>query len=114
MAIDINKRKPVFENISAGLSGSAIKPIALCMVWELYEKVKIPIVGIGGIASAFDALEYLIAGAAAVQIGSATFAHPPLMNEVIDGIKRYMEEKRFSALGEISIRKAGKYVAYPK
>ena len=93
MAIDIQKRKPVFDNISAGLSGPAIRPIALRMVWELYETAKIPIVGMGGIASASDALEFLLAGAAAVQVGSATFAHPPLMNEIIVGIENYMKEK---------------------
>jgi len=104
MAIDIHKRKPVFENTRAGLSGPAIRPIALCMVWELYEAVKIPIVGMGGIASPADALEFLLAGAAAVQVGSATFAHPPLMNEIIAGIGEYMREKGFAALAELSIR----------
>ena len=104
MAIDIQKRKPVFENISAGLSGPAIRPIALRMVWELYEAVKVPIVGIGGIASASDALEFLLAGARAVQVGSATFAHPPLMNEIIAGIGEYMKERGFRETGRLSIR----------
>jgi len=104
MAIDIYKRKPVFENISAGLSGPAIRPIALCMVWELYETVNVPIVGIGGIAGAPDALEYLLAGAAAIQVGSATFAHPPLMTEIITGIRQYMKENDFMNIGELSIR----------
>jgi len=104
MAIDIHKRKPVFENVSAGLSGPAIRPIALRMVWELCEAVRIPVVGMGGIASADDALEFLLAGAAAVQVGSATFAHPPLMNEIIAGIGEYMREKGFAALAELSIR----------
>ena len=93
MAIDIWKRKPVFDNISAGLSGPAIRPIALRMVWELYETIKIPLVGMGGIASAADAVEFLLAGAAAIQVGSATFAHPPLMSEIIAGIRKYMREK---------------------
>jgi dihydroorotate dehydrogenase (NAD+) catalytic subunit len=105
MAIDINARKPVFENISAGLSGPCIKPIALRMVWELYEAVKVPIVGMGGIACAADALEYLLAGAAAIQVGSATFAHPPAMNEIIAGIKAYMKEKEFAKISSLSIRK---------
>jgi len=104
MAIDIQKRKPVFENISAGLSGPAIRPIALRMVWELGESVKLPIVGMGGIASAGDALEFLLAGAAAVQAGSATFAHPPLMNEIIAGIREYMKEKGLVGTGQLSIR----------
>jgi dihydroorotate dehydrogenase (NAD+) catalytic subunit len=104
MAIDINTRKPVFDNISAGLSGPAIKPIALRMVWELYDTVKVPIVGMGGIAGAADALEFLMAGAAAIEVGSATFAHPPAMIEIIGGIAEYMGSRRFSRLEEISIR----------
>ena len=106
MAIDIDKRKPVFDNTTAGLSGPCVRPIALRMVWELCDVVKVPIVGIGGIASASDALEFLLAGAAAVQVGSATFAHPPLMNEVIAGIRGYMAEKGFSTMGELSIRRS--------
>jgi len=105
MAIDINTRKPVFDNISAGLSGPCIKPIALRMVWELYEAVKVPIVGIGGIACAVDALEYLLAGAVAIQVGSATFAHPPAMNEITSGIKAYMKERDFTKITSLSIRK---------
>ncbi|MCL2473284.1 MAG: dihydroorotate dehydrogenase, partial [Treponema sp.] len=104
MAIDINKRKPVFENISAGLSGPAIRPIALRMVWELREAVKVPVIGMGGIASASDALEFLLAGAAAVQVGSATFVHPPLMNEIIAGIGKYMKEKDIADIKRLSIR----------
>ena len=104
MAIDIEKRKPVFDNISAGLSGPAIKPIALRMVWDLYEAVRVPIVGMGGIASASDALEFLLAGAAAIQAGSATFAHPPLMNEIIAGIEAYMKKKEYMEISELSIR----------
>ena len=106
VAIDIYNRKPVFDNISAGLSGPAIRPIALRMVWELYETVKVPIVGMGGIASAGDALEFLLAGAAAVQVGSATFAHPPLMNEIIAGISEYMKEMGFVETSLLSIKRA--------
>ena len=106
MAIDTGKRKPVFDNTTAGLSGPCIRPIALRMVWELCETVKVPVVGVGGIASASDALQFLLAGAAAVQVGSATFAHPPLMNEVISGIRDYMREKGFSRMGELSIRRS--------
>jgi dihydroorotate dehydrogenase (NAD+) catalytic subunit len=110
MAIDIGRRAPVFENISAGLSGPAIKPIALRMVWELCEALTqqaagVPVVGMGGIASAEDALEFLLAGAAAVQVGSATFAHPPVMNEIIGGIEDYMRSWGFFELGELAIRK---------
>ena len=108
LAIDIHGRKPVFDNISAGLSGPAVKPIALRMVWELVRELReakcsVPVVGLGGIACAADALEFLLAGAAAVQVGSATFAHPPAMNEVIAGIASYMKEKGFSKLAELCI-----------
>jgi dihydroorotate dehydrogenase (NAD+) catalytic subunit len=104
VAIDIEKRKPVFDNTSAGLSGPCIRPIALRMVWELYDAVKVPIIGMGGIASAADALEFLLAGAAAIQVGSATFAHPPVMDEIIVGIRDYMREKGIADLASLSIR----------
>jgi dihydroorotate dehydrogenase (NAD+) catalytic subunit len=105
MAIDINTRKPVFDNITAGLSGPCIRPIALRMVWELYDAVKIPIIGLGGIACADDALEFLLAGAAAIQVGTATFVHPPAMNEIVAGIKAYMKEKDILQISGLSIRK---------
>jgi dihydroorotate dehydrogenase (NAD+) catalytic subunit len=105
MAIDVKLQKPVFENLSAGLSGPAIRPIALRMVWELYDAVKVPIVGLGGIAGAEDALEFLMAGACAIQVGSATFAHPPAMIEIIDGIEMYMRREGFTKLEKISIRR---------
>jgi dihydroorotate dehydrogenase (NAD+) catalytic subunit len=104
MALYINTRKPVFDNLSAGLSGPAIKPIALRMVWELYDAVKVPLVGMGGISNTKDALEFLMAGAAAIEVGSATFAHPPAMIEIIAGIADYMGSRKFSRLEEISIR----------
>jgi len=104
MAIDIQTRKPVFDNISAGLSGLAIKPIALRMVWELCDTVSVPVVGLGGISCADDALEFLMAGAAAVQVGSATFSHPDTMIEVIEGINRYMMNNGFLSVSEISLR----------
>jgi dihydroorotate dehydrogenase (NAD+) catalytic subunit len=105
MAIDIEKRKPVFDNVSAGLSGPAIKPIALQMVWELHEAVTVPLIGMGGIARPEDALEYLMAGAAAIQVGSATFAHPPTMTEIIDGITAFMKRKGIGRLGELDMRR---------
>jgi len=104
MAIDIQNRRPVFDNISAGLSGPAIKPIALRMVWDLREAA-VPIVGLGGIACADDALEFLMAGASAVQVGSATFSHPNTMIEIIEGIESYMRSYKLSAVGEISLEK---------
>jgi dihydroorotate dehydrogenase (NAD+) catalytic subunit len=103
MAIDIQNRRPVFDNISAGLSGPAIKPIALRMVWELCNDATVPVVGLGGIACADDALEFLMAGAAAVQVGSATFAHPNTMIEVVEGVIRYMINNKISTIGDISL-----------
>ena len=110
MAIDTVNRKPVFDNITAGLSGAAVKPIALRIIWEVYdalieEKLNIPIVGIGGISSTNDALEFLMAGSAAVQIGSATFSNPHAMIEIIDGLRKYMTENKISKIENISIRK---------
>jgi dihydroorotate dehydrogenase (NAD+) catalytic subunit len=110
MAIDINLRKPVFQNINAGLSGPAIRPISLRMVWELWETLhsasagQVPIVGMGGIASSRDALEFLLAGASAIQVGSATFSHPPIMNEITAGIAEYMKQKGFNTIGDLCIR----------
>jgi dihydroorotate dehydrogenase (NAD+) catalytic subunit len=104
MAIDIHTRKPVFDRVSAGLSGPAIRPLALRMVWELGEVLEVPIIGMGGIAGPGDALEFLLAGAAAVQVGSATFARPGVMIETIRGIGDYMREKGFLTLGELSLR----------
>ncbi|MCL2229459.1 MAG: dihydroorotate dehydrogenase [Treponema sp.] len=112
MAIDTVNKKPVFENITAGLSGPAVRPIALRMVWEMLdaledEKLKIPVVGMGGISNANDTIEFLMAGATAVQIGSATFRNPNTMLEIIDGLQRYMVLNRVNSLSELSIR--GKY-----
>jgi dihydroorotate dehydrogenase (NAD+) catalytic subunit len=103
MAIDIQTRRPVFDNLSAGLSGPAIKPIALRMVWEVCNAVTVPVVGLGGIACADDALEFLMAGATALQVGSATFAHPNTMIEIIEGIERYMNNNGISAISEFSL-----------
>lgn len=105
MAIDVYHRKPVFENISAGLSGPAIRPIALRMVWELWEAADVPLVGIGGIANAEDALMFLMAGAGAVQVGSVTFAHPSRMNEIVHGIAAYMHDNSISRLEALNLRK---------
>ena len=106
MAIDISRRRPVFDNVTAGLSGPAIKPIALSMVWELAAEVDVPVIGIGGIATAEDALEFLMAGATAVEVGSATFAHPPAMTEIADGIYAYMKANGIKTIKELSIRTA--------
>lgn len=101
LAIDIRRRKPVFDNITAGLSGPAIKPIALRMVWELCGAVSVPVVGMGGIASAEDAIEFIMAGAAAIQVGAATFARPTSMTEIIDGIETFMTRNGFYTIDEL-------------
>jgi dihydroorotate dehydrogenase (NAD+) catalytic subunit len=104
MAIDIHEKRPVFDNIVAGLSGPAIRPLALRMVWELYEKTDVPLIGIGGIARAEDAIEFLMAGAAAVQVGSATFANLAAMNQITSGIEDYMQRNGVRRLGELNLR----------
>jgi dihydroorotate dehydrogenase (NAD+) catalytic subunit len=94
MAIDAETRSPRISNLTAGLSGPAIKPVALRMVYQTYRAVKIPIIGIGGIQSAEDALEFLIAGARAVQVGTANFYAPETSLRVIQGIQDYCRRKR--------------------
>jgi dihydroorotate dehydrogenase (NAD+) catalytic subunit len=90
LAIDLKTQKPVFGNVTAGLSGPAIKPIALRMVWEVADAVDIPLIGMGGISNAEDALEFILAGASAVQLGSITFARPRAMTETIVDIENWM------------------------
>ncbi len=101
MAIDIRTRRSKLANITGGLSGPAIKPVALRMVWQTVKKVKIPVVGIGGIMSAEDALEFLIAGASAIQIGTANFVNPRASMEIISGIEKFLIEHRIARLGDI-------------
>ncbi|MCY6484434.1 dihydroorotate dehydrogenase [Clostridium aestuarii] len=101
MAIDIKKRKSVFNNISAGLSGPAIKPIALRMVYEVCKEVDIPVVGIGGISSAEDAIEFIMAGAHAVQVGTANFIKPDICLDIINGIQSFMKEEGIKNISEI-------------
>ena len=101
MAIDINTRRPRLANITGGLSGPAIKPIALRMVWQVAQKVKVPVIGVGGIFSAEDAVEFFIAGATAVQIGTANFVNPRATIDIIEGIEKYLEDRNISCLFEI-------------
>lgn len=103
LAIDVRRRAPVFDNLTAGLSGPAIKPIALRMVWEVCQAVSIPVIGLGGIASTEDALEFLSAGATAVQVGTATFGRPGTMNQIIDGLESYMRAHGIDRIPAISI-----------
>jgi len=103
MAIDIENRKPFFHNIVAGLSGPAVKPIALRMVWQVAQKVKIPVIGMGGISSWKDAIEFIMAGADAVSIGTANFYNPLAPIEILKGIEEYMIENNVKSLREIKI-----------
>lgn len=101
MAIDINKKKPVFENVYAGLSGPAIKPIALRMVHEVCKAVNIPVMGMGGITTWQDAIEFIMAGATCIQVGTANFINPRIGLDIIEGIKNYMQEEGINSLDEI-------------
>lgn len=103
MAIDINKRKPVFNNIIAGLSGPCIKPIALRMVYEVCKNVKVPVIGIGGIEKYEDAIEFLLAGASLIQVGTANFIDPLSCIKIIQGIKKYMQKNNFENLNQIKM-----------
>ncbi len=94
MVIDIKKRRPVLGNIMGGLSGPAIKPVALRMVWQTYQAVKIPIIGMGGITSAVDAIEFIMAGASAVGIGTVMFRDPESPQKIIAGIREFLVEER--------------------
>jgi dihydroorotate dehydrogenase (NAD+) catalytic subunit len=102
MAIDLDARKPYLGNRSGGLSGPAIKPIALHMVYQVAKAVDIPVVGCGGIASAQDALEFLMAGAQAVQVGTANFVAPRSMTDVIEGITQFLKQEGIEDLAEIT------------
>ncbi|MDB8789794.1 dihydroorotate dehydrogenase [Romboutsia sp. 1001216sp1] len=101
LAIDIYKRKPVFDNVYAGLSGPAIKPIALRMVHEVSKNVDIPVMGMGGITSAKDAIEFIMAGSTCIQVGTANFINPKIGLEIIDGIEKFMEAEGIKTLDEI-------------
>ena len=101
MAINTKTRKPVLSTITGGLSGPCVKPVALRMVWQVSKAVKIPVVGLGGICSATDAIEFLLAGASAVQIGTANFIDPTVTIKVIDGINDYLDQNGFKSLKDI-------------
>ncbi len=94
MAVDIDTKRPVLGNIVGGLSGPAIKPIAVRMVWEVFKKVGVPVIGMGGIMDSEDALEFIIAGASAVQVGTVNFVNPKAAIEIIGGIEEYMRENK--------------------
>ncbi|MDA3818327.1 MAG: dihydroorotate dehydrogenase [Prolixibacteraceae bacterium] len=102
MAIDAETRKPMLSTVTGGLSGPAIKPIALRMVWQVAQAVKIPVIGIGGIMDATDAIEFILAGASAVQVGTANFVDPNASVKMIKGIEDYLERHNYSNINEIT------------
>jgi dihydroorotate dehydrogenase (NAD+) catalytic subunit len=101
MAVDVKTRRPKLANVIGGLSGPAIKPIALRMVWQVARAVHIPVIGIGGIMNTSDALEFLIAGATAIQIGTANFVDPKTSIRIVDGLSDYLAENNISDINEI-------------
>ena len=101
MAVDVERRKPVLSTITGGLSGAAVKPVAVRMVWQVSKAVKIPVIGLGGISSAYDALEFLMAGATAVEIGTANFIDPTVTIKVIEGIQEYLDRHNIADIHDI-------------
>jgi len=101
MAINAESRKPVLSTVTGGLSGPAIKPIALRMVWQVYNAVKVPVVGMGGIMNATDAIEFFLAGASAIQVGTANFIDPMTTQLIISGIDSYLERYKFESIQDI-------------
>nr|MBQ5605084.1 dihydroorotate dehydrogenase [Bacteroidales bacterium] len=102
MAIDAEKRRPKLSTITGGLSGACVKPVALRMVWQVSKAVQIPIIGLGGISSAEDAIEFLLAGASAIEIGTANFIDPSISQKVAAGIEDYCERHGFASLSELT------------
>ena len=101
MAVDVNTMKPSLSTITGGLSGPAVKPVALRMVWQVANAVKIPVIGMGGIMTVSDALEFFLAGASAVQIGTASFIDPMASIKIIEGIEAWLSKKGFSDINDI-------------
>lgn len=101
MSVDVEKMRPALSTITGGLSGPAIKPVAIRMVWQVSKAVGIPVIGMGGIMTTSDALEFLLAGASAVQIGTASFIDPQSSVKILDGIEKFLERKGFSDISEI-------------
>lgn len=101
MAVDIDSRKPKLANVSGGLSGPALKPVALWLVWQVFQAVNIPVIGIGGIIKVEDALEFIIAGARAIEVGTANFVNPRATIEIIEGIEKYLIENNIKNINEL-------------
>lgn len=102
MAIDVDRRRPVLGNVTGGLSGPAVRPVAVRAVWQVYRAVSLPILGMGGIMTARDALEFILAGATAVAVGTANFVNPRVTVEVVEGIEQYMRENGFTDIKELT------------
>lgn len=101
MAIDVEKRRPILGNITGGLSGPAIKPVALAMVWKVAKAVKVPVIGIGGIMNTQDALEFLLAGACMIQIGTANFVDPQTSIKIVNGLNGYLRENEIKRITDL-------------
>lgn len=101
MAVDAKKRKPLLSTVTGGLSGACVKPIALRMVWQVAKAVKIPVVGLGGIMNAMDAIEFLLVGASAIEVGTANFIDPGITVKIIEGINAYLDENGFKSIKDI-------------
>ena len=101
MAIDAERRRPVLSTITGGMSGPAVKPIALRMVWQVAKAVNIPVVGLGGITNATDAIEFLLAGASAIEVGTANFMDPAVTGKIVDGIIEYLDRHGFASVKDI-------------
>ena len=102
MAVDAETRQSVLSTVTGGLSGPAIKPVALRMVWQVSKAVKIPVIGIGGIMNATDAAEFMIAGAAAIQVGTAMFIHPTATVDIIKGLNDYLDQNNFNKASDLT------------
>ena len=101
MAIDAERRRPVLSTVTGGLSGPAVKPIALRMVWQTAQAIKLPIIGMGGIATTSDAIEFLLAGASAIEVGTYNFVDPTATVKIVDGIEDYMRRHGFSSVNDL-------------
>jgi dihydroorotate dehydrogenase (NAD+) catalytic subunit len=101
MAVDVECRRPKLANVTGGLSGPAIRPVAVRMVWQVARAVSIPVIGIGGIMSGRDAVEFLIAGASAVQVGTANFVNPRATMDIIDELQTFLQQQRIPAVSDL-------------
>jgi dihydroorotate dehydrogenase (NAD+) catalytic subunit len=101
MAVDVRKMKPSLSTVTGGLSGPAVKPVAVRMVWQVARAVKIPVIGIGGIMNTNDALEFILAGASAIQVGTASFIDPQTSVKILEGLEKFLVLNGFSDISEI-------------